>query len=84
MCIRDRANFTNEGGYRYRYRYLKNIMGLWMIQSIRRELNGVSYVEDSKKTAAAQRPVSYTHLDVYKRQDKRNWNGRSGSGKYAP
>ena len=45
------ANFTNEGGYRYRYRYLKNIMGLWMIQSIRRELNGVSYVEGSKKTA---------------------------------
>lgn len=32
------ANFTNEGGYAYRYRYLKNIMGLWMIQSIRREL----------------------------------------------
>ncbi len=34
------ANFTNEGGYEYRYRYLKNIMGLWMIQSIRRELGG--------------------------------------------
>lgn len=34
-------NFTNEGGYRYRFRYLKNIMGLWMIQSIRRELSGV-------------------------------------------
>lgn len=33
-------NFTNEGGYRYRFRYLRNIMGLWMIQSIRRELNG--------------------------------------------
>lgn len=32
------ANFTNEGGYLYRYRYLKNIMGLWMIQSVRREL----------------------------------------------
>ena len=32
------ANFTNEGGYEYRYRYLKNIMGLWMIQSIRREV----------------------------------------------
>lgn len=32
-------NFTNEGGYDYRFRYLKNIMGLWMIQSIRRELN---------------------------------------------
>lgn len=30
-------NFTNEGGYEYRYRFLKNIMGLWMIQSIRHE-----------------------------------------------
>lgn len=39
------ANFTNEGGAWHRFRYLKNIMGLWMIQSIRRELNGVEYVE---------------------------------------
>lgn len=31
------ANFTNEGGYNYRFRYLKNIMGLWMIQSVRNE-----------------------------------------------
>ena len=31
-------NFTSEGGYAYRYRYLKNIMGLWMLQNIRREL----------------------------------------------
>ena len=31
-------NFTNEGGYDYRFRYLKNIMGLWMIQSVRKEL----------------------------------------------
>ncbi|MBQ8812925.1 MAG: rhamnulokinase [Lachnospiraceae bacterium] len=38
-------NFTNEGGAWYRYRYLKNIMGLWMIQSIRRELNGAVYVQ---------------------------------------
>ncbi|MBU2699683.1 rhamnulokinase [Sporomusaceae bacterium BoRhaA] len=30
-------NFTNEGGYHYRYRYLKNIMGLWIMQSIRKE-----------------------------------------------
>ncbi len=34
-----RANFTNEGGIEYRVRYLKNIMGLWMIQSIRHELD---------------------------------------------
>ena len=32
------SNFTNEGGYEYRFRYLKNIMGLWMIQSVRHEL----------------------------------------------
>ncbi len=38
-------NFTNEGGYRKRYRFLKNIMGLWMNQSVRREVNGVDYVE---------------------------------------
>lgn len=34
-----KANLTNEGGYEYRYRFLKNIMGLWMIQSVRHELN---------------------------------------------
>ncbi len=33
-----RQNLTNEGGYGYRFRYLKNIMGLWMIQSVRKEL----------------------------------------------
>lgn len=32
-------NLTNEGGYDYRFRYLKNIMGLWMIQSVRHEYN---------------------------------------------
>ncbi len=31
------GNFTNEGGFEYRFRYLKNIMGLWMIQSVRHE-----------------------------------------------
>lgn len=30
-------NFTNEGGYHHRYRYLKNIMGMWMMQSLRKE-----------------------------------------------
>ncbi len=33
-----KANLTNEGGYDYRFRYLKNIMGLWMIQSVKKEL----------------------------------------------
>ena len=33
-------NLTNEGGYQYRFRYLKNIMGLWMIQSVKKEIGG--------------------------------------------
>ncbi len=48
-------NFTNEGGYAYRYRFLKNIMGLWMIQSIRRELT-------------AARPWSYAELEAEARR----------------
>ena len=32
-----KANFTNEDGYDHRFRYLKNIMGLWMIQSVKKE-----------------------------------------------
>lgn len=46
ICTPDsmKANFTNEGGYEYRYRFLKNIMGLWMIQSVRNEMeNKYSY-----------------------------------------
>ena len=31
------AGFTNEGGYGGSTRFLRNIMGLWMLQSIRRE-----------------------------------------------
>ena len=31
------ANFTNEGGYDHRFRFLKNIMGLWMIQSVKKK-----------------------------------------------
>lgn len=37
-----KRGFSNEGGYGKRFRYLKNIMGLWMIQNIRRE-NGNRY-----------------------------------------
>jgi len=33
------AGFTNEGGYGGKYTVLRNIMGLWILQSIRREWN---------------------------------------------
>ena len=36
-----RSSLSNEGGYEYRFRYLKNIMGMWIIQSIRDD-----YIED--------------------------------------
>ncbi len=55
-------NFTNEGGAWYRYRYLKNIMGLWMIQSIRRELNGVAYVQGKENRTAATKQWSFPDL----------------------
>ncbi|KLE14586.1 rhamnulokinase [Clostridium sp. C8] len=29
-------NFTNEGGIDYKFRFLKNIMGLWIIQEVKR------------------------------------------------
>lgn len=33
------GGFTNEGGILYRYRFLKNIMGMWLFQNIRRNLD---------------------------------------------
>lgn len=49
------VNFTNEGGYGGRYRYLKNIMGLWMIQSIRRNYDkkySFAQLEEAARGAA--------------------------------
>lgn len=61
-------NFTNEGGAWYRFRYLKNIMGLWMIQSIRRELNGVSYVQGKEERTEAAKKWSFPELIAEARQ----------------
>lgn len=35
----EKANFTNEGGIEYRYRFLKNIMGMWLFQGLRRSID---------------------------------------------
>lgn len=32
-------NFSNEGGIEYRYRFLKNIMGMWLFQNVRRNVD---------------------------------------------
>ena len=39
-----KADFTNEGGYDHRYRYLRNIMGLWIVQCLQKQL-GISFGE---------------------------------------
>lgn len=51
------ANFTNEGGYLYRYRFLKNIMGLWMIQSVKKELHD-KFSFDELCAAASKSPIA--------------------------
>jgi rhamnulokinase len=33
------ANFANEGGVDYRFRFLKNIMGMWLFQNVRTNTN---------------------------------------------
>ena len=33
------SGFTNEGGIEHRFRFLENIMGMWLLQNIRRNLD---------------------------------------------
>ena len=46
-----KSNFTNEGGINY-FRYLKNIMGMWIINNLRKELN-ISFEDISKGVRTA-------------------------------
>lgn len=57
------ANFTNEGGYNYRFRYLKNIMGLWIIQSARHEMNDMYSFAELCKMAEENREFP-SRIDV--------------------
>lgn len=47
------ANFTNEGGIGYRFRYLKNYMGMWLFQNIRKNL-GKKYTYDEMMCMAQE------------------------------
>ena len=58
------ANFTNEGGYEYRFRCLKNIMGLWMIQSVRKEF-GKKYSYAELCELAEENNSFPSRVDVY-------------------
>lgn len=56
-------NFTNEGGYHFRYRYLKNIMGMWMMQSLRKEFKHAYTFEELYELAHIGRYFTST-VDV--------------------
>jgi rhamnulokinase len=56
-------NFTNEGGVDYRFRHLKNIMGLWIVQSVKREFGG-SYSFDELCNMARDNALFKTIIDV--------------------
>lgn len=47
------AGFTNEGGYGGKIRFLRNIMGMWMMQCLRRE-TGNRYSFEEMATLAEQ------------------------------
>ncbi len=46
-----KENFSNEGGANFTFRWQKNIMGLWMLQSARKEL-GLNFAEAEKLARA--------------------------------
>lgn len=55
-------NFSNEGGIDYRFRFLKNYMGMWLFQNIRRNLNK-SMTYDEMMTLAMN-CGEYKYFDV--------------------
>lgn len=60
-CLTD--GFTSEGGAYKRFRFLKNIMGLWMLQSVKKELDD-KYSFD-ELCALAEKETGYnTVIDV--------------------
>lgn len=46
-----KANFANEGGIEYRFRFLKNIMGMWLFQNIRKNINKELTYDEMMKLA---------------------------------
>jgi rhamnulokinase len=53
-------NFTNEWGAYNTYRFLKNIMGLWLIQEVRRNLN--TKLSFAELTTEAEKIVPFQFL----------------------
>lgn len=50
-----KANFANEGGIDYRFRFLKNYMGMWLFQNVRKNLNNEFSYDDMMRLAMQSR-----------------------------
>ncbi len=61
--------FTNEGGYDKTVRLLKNIMGLWMIQCVKKEYNDkysfTDFVEEAKKVMESPSIVEVNDMSFF-------------------
>ena len=59
------ANFTNEGGFGGRTRFLKNVMGLWILQECKREWErgGRAYSYERLIRLAEEAPPLRHHID---------------------
>ena len=63
------AGFTNEGGYNKSIRFLKNIMGLWMIQCVKKEYQDkysfVDFAELAEKAEGFESIVDVNDLRFF-------------------
>ena len=57
-----KLNFTNEGGIDNRFRFLKNYMGMWLFQNIRRNLNKSMTYDEMMELA--KKCGEYKYFDV--------------------
>ncbi len=61
--------YTNEGGFNKSVRFLKNIMGLWMIQNIKKEYNDVysfgDFVDEARKVEKFDSIVDVNDLSFF-------------------
>lgn len=53
------SGFTNEGGVEHRYRFLENIMGMWLFQNIRKNLDKKYTYDEMMQMAIDSNFVEY-------------------------
>lgn len=67
--LANQSGFTNEGGYAKSVRFLKNIMGLWMIQCIKKEYNDkysfTDFVDEANKVEKFESIVDVNDLSFF-------------------